>query len=168
MGQSSGSGVGGRGRVGQIPGRGSVRGRALVVHQARVVYLLRLQLLWPYQVLMVGEEARDERVDPARHHDVRGQARPLDAPQLGECTRACAPRNADVRVRVRVGVRVRVRVRVALHATQPALRATQSAIECHSPTPSLPPPLCLTASAFMPPPSPPGPATPPHQVNQGA
>jgi hypothetical protein len=41
-------------------------------------------------MLVVCEEARDERVDAARHHDVRRQPGPLDAPKLGQRDRACA------------------------------------------------------------------------------
>jgi hypothetical protein len=50
----------------------------------------RLQPAHRQQMLVVCEEARDERVDAARHHDVRRQPGPLDAPKLGQRDRACA------------------------------------------------------------------------------
>ena len=51
------------------------------------------------QVLVVGEEARDERVASARHHHVRRVLRVLEVPHLGH--------SYSARKRVKVGVRVR-------------------------------------------------------------
>ena len=51
------------------------------------------------QVLVVGEEARDERVASARHHHVRRVLRVLDVPHLGH--------SYSARKRVKVGVGVR-------------------------------------------------------------
>ena len=51
------------------------------------------------QVLVVGEEARYERVASARHHHVRRVLRVLDVPHLGH--------SYSARKRVKVGVRVR-------------------------------------------------------------
>ena len=97
-GEGSG-GVTGWVRAGRVYSTRAGNRRVHDAHPLEIVGLDSRVATQGQQVLVVGEEARDERVASARHHHVRRVLRVLDVPHLGHSY------SARKRVKIRVSVR---------------------------------------------------------------